>query len=82
MIKEVSLRGLSKKHLAETMQETEILLKLDCENAIKSYGYFKTKDTLSIVMEYCPNGDLSKLIDKQEEKGRPFQEKEIWDIVL
>lgn len=46
-------------------QEAEILAKLNHPNIVSIYDYFFENHTAFIILEYCPNGSLIDLINKQ-----------------
>ena len=55
--------------------EIKILHKLDHPNIVKFDSIKKTKKHFYIVMEYCNGGELSKALEKYQEKyGKPFSQ--------
>jgi serine/threonine protein kinase len=60
-IKEISM---SPDRLADTMQEIELLKKLNHANIVKYIESFNDKNYLYIVLEYMEQGALSQLKDK------------------
>ena len=55
--------------------EIKILHKLDHPNIVKFHSIKKTKKHFYIVMEYCNGGELSKALEKYQEKyGKPFSQ--------
>ena len=55
--------------------EIKILHKLDHPNIVKFHSIKKTRKHFYIVMEYCNGGELSKALEKYQEKyGKPFSQ--------
>ena len=55
-------------------EEVKALKKCSHENIVKYFEDFYEKDHTFIVMEYCSGGDLAKLIQRQKDKGTPFED--------
>ena len=64
MIKQVNIKGMSRKEQDETLREVKILSALDHPFIVKYYDSFvDTQDfSLNIVMEYAPNGTLHDML--------------------
>ena len=80
VIKQIILDNLEEDEIKDTLNEVDILKRLDHSNIIKFKSVFtKTKPnhTLNIVMEYADDGDLNKKIKKHKEKKSPLIENEI-----
>lgn len=60
---------------AEIMVEREIAIQTDLHhrNILRLYGYFHSDKKIYLILEYAPNGNLRKKLDKQPEKR--FDEK-------
>ncbi|XP_029653869.1 serine/threonine-protein kinase Nek5-like [Octopus sinensis] len=52
----------NEKQLASAMKEISVLKELNHPFIVQFYGYFHKNGCLSIVLEYCSFGDLSKVI--------------------
>lgn len=46
--------------------EIKILYSLEHNNIIKLYEHFEDEKHLYLVMEYCPNKDMKKLLDEKQ----------------
>ena len=82
VIKSISLSGLNKVEVESVKQESKVLAKINSTYVVKHFESFIEKNKLIIVMEYCEQGDLSKLIQRQRLKKKPFEEKLIWQYFL
>ena len=51
-------------------------------NIVTYFESFLFKDSLCIVMELVEGFNLSELIKIQQEKSQPFQESQIWKILI
>ena len=74
VMKEVSLRGLSRKERQATINEVSILKKVVHPNVIAYANSFSTADMLCICMEHAPGGDLTALISSKRRSGERFAE--------
>eukprot|EP00321_Phaeocystis_globosa_P018701 CAMPEP_0118813124 /NCGR_PEP_ID=MMETSP1162-20130426/2732_1 /TAXON_ID=33656 /ORGANISM="Phaeocystis Sp, Strain CCMP2710" /LENGTH=315 /DNA_ID=CAMNT_0006742889 /DNA_START=25 /DNA_END=968 /DNA_ORIENTATION=+ len=74
VMKEVSLRGLSRKDRQATINEVSILKKVVHPNVIAYRDSFQTIDMLCICMEHAPGGDLTALISTKRRSGERFAE--------
>ena len=63
-VKQVKLADLPKSELRVITLEIDLLKNLDHPNIVKYRGFFKTSDSLSIVLEYCENGSLHTISKK------------------
>jgi serine/threonine protein kinase len=54
---------MDKARKAKILNEAEILEELRHPNIIKFYEHIETKNHMWAVTEYCPGGDLLKLIE-------------------
>ena len=52
------------------------------KNIVKYYGNFLVGSVLRIIMEYCPEGDLAKQIDKQRKLRTYFEHEEMLEWIL
>ena len=74
VLKEVSMKGMNAREQKSTMNEVDILKRLDHPNIIAFHESFVDGDTLCVVMEYAPGGDLSHAIAMQKKTGKRFPE--------
>ena len=80
IMKEISLRGQSRKQRQQTIGEVEILKKVVHPNAVAYRDSFTAGDLLCICMEYAPGGDLAGLIKLKRLSGSRFTESEVLKI--
>ncbi|KIY97112.1 NIMA (never in mitosis a)-related kinase, partial [Monoraphidium neglectum] len=64
---------------AATMDEVEVLAKMDHPNIVHYHDCFMDEVYINIVMEYCDGGDLTRLIKGRKEKGELLSEDDIMD---
>ena len=78
--KELDYGHMSEKEKELVVSEVNILRELRHPYIIRYYDRIINKATtkLYIVMEYCENGDLSKLIKKCRREGTYVEEYRIW----
>ncbi len=62
VVKTIKMAALSAKQRRATMDEVEVLAKLDHPNIVKYHDCFADTATINIVMEYCDAGDLASFI--------------------
>ena len=80
--KELNYGIMSEKEKIRIVQEVNILHELHHPNIVKYYDRIidKKNTKLFIIMEYCPGGDLSKLIKHNRKTSQYFSEDIIWKI--
>jgi NIMA (never in mitosis gene a)-related kinase len=66
--------------LSKSLNEVNILSKLDNQYIVKYFDSFIDKNILCIIMEYCENGDLYKYLKSQ--LGRPLTENMVWRFLI
>ena len=71
---------MSTSQKKEAAFEATILAKINCQYVCKYYDSYMGRDSINIIMEYCPNGDLGKYLKSQ--MGRPLQEAKIWKFFI
>jgi len=74
VLKEVSLANMGAVERKSTMNEVNILKKLNHPHIIAFKESFVVDQTLCVVMEFAADGDLAGLIEKQKKTGRRFPE--------
>lgn len=57
---------MNKKQLKYAVSEANILKKIEHPFIIKLHYSFQTPSNLYIALDYCPNGDLSELLNQDE----------------
>ena len=80
--KELNYGVMSEKDRNRIISEVNILRELHHPNIVKYYDRIidKKNSKLYIVMEYCPGGDLSKIIKHNRKNNQYFSEDLIWKI--
>lgn len=66
---------MSQKEKDEARKEVSVLAKMNHPNIVSYQDSFEEKGFLSIVMDYCENGDLFNKINQQ--KGQLFSEDQV-----
>lgn len=82
VLKQISLFGLSQNEIDDVKNEASLLSQINSPFVVKYYESFEDKNSLYIVMEYCPDGDLSSFLDKFDKQRKPLQEDFIWKMIL
>ena len=79
VMKEVSLRGLTPQQRHSTLNEVEMLKKIDHPHIISFRDAFKVDNdnTLCICMEWASGGDLAGHIASMKKSGKRFSEAEV-----
>lgn len=62
----VAIKRMDKARKQKILNEAKILEELHHPNIIKFYEYMETKNHMWAVTEYCPGGDLLKLIEQDK----------------
>ena len=77
-VKEVLTGGMKpyQKHLIDT--EIDIMKKCVHENIVHFKEHFYEIETVYIIMELCPNGDLKTAIAAKKESGIPFSQEQLF----
>ena len=63
-----------------SMNEIEIIKKLNSPHIIKYYNNFKVGDKFYILMEYINNGDIKGFITAHQGMNQPIPENELWEL--
>jgi len=74
-------RGLDKKELELLRREMEVMRTLDHPSIVRTYDVFDTDDTIYIVMEYVPGGDLFEVISERSSE-ETFSERDVAHVIL
>ncbi len=72
VIKQITTTHLSKKELAATEQESELLKRMSHPNIVAFYETFYSSNTINIVMEYADGGDLDKYLKNRKYQGNRY----------
>jgi len=82
--KEMRLEGIPENGIQLIENEINILRELNHPNIVRQYETFtdESNSKLYIVMEYCENGDLDKLILQNKNNNKIIDEQLIWDILI
>jgi len=83
-LKKVQILNLSEKQKLSSLNEIRVLASIKNKYIINyKEAFIDEKDcTLCLVMEYADKGDLEKRIKEQKEKGKYFNEKDIWKVFI
>ncbi|KAF9651668.1 hypothetical protein BDM02DRAFT_3090819 [Thelephora ganbajun] len=57
-VKEITLANIPKGEISQIMSEIDLLKNLNHPNIVKYKGFFKTREFLYIILEFCENGSL------------------------
>lgn len=77
-LKEADVRKMSPVERMDAVNEIRLLASVKHQNVVRYHEAFLDGNLLCIVMEYAPNGDLSRFIKKGNELKRAFPEEIIW----
>ncbi|KAK9810092.1 hypothetical protein WJX72_004681 [[Myrmecia] bisecta] len=77
-LKEADVKKMSQVERMDAVNEIRLLASVKHPNVIKYHEAFLDGNQLCIVMEYAPNGDLSRFIKKGNELKKAFPEEIIW----
>ncbi|CRG95989.1 NIMA related kinase 3, putative [Plasmodium gallinaceum] len=74
--------GISENDLSKYMNELYIMKKLEnCENVVKIVDFIKKNDSLSLILEFCSQGDLHSDILRRKLNNEIYTESEIFNIL-
>ena len=76
-LKTIRADGLNPKARQSLDREISILKQISHDNIVTFHSHFIDNDTVSLLMEFCPNGDLRAAIAAQKQSGRPFSEEQL-----
>ena len=62
----VAIKRMEKTRKNKILNEAQILSELNHPNIIKFYEYIESKNHMWAVTEYCPGGDLLKLVEQDK----------------
>ena len=83
-LKKVPILNLSEKQKLNSLNEIRVLASIKNKYIINyKEAFLDEKDcSLCLVMEYADRGDLANRIKQQKEKGKYFNEKDIWKVFI
>ncbi|GLI64257.1 hypothetical protein VaNZ11_007459 [Volvox africanus] len=77
-LKEMDVRSMSQAEREDSINEIRLLASVSHPNVISYNEAFLDGNRLCIIMEYAADGDLAKVIKKQQQMRRPLPEDVIW----
>jgi len=81
-LKKVAFAKLTEKEKANALNEVRLIASLSSDYIISFKQSFFSSNTLCIVMEYAPRGDLLSFIEKQKKEKIKINEQTIWHYTL
>ena len=83
-LKKVQILNLSEKQKLNSLNEIRVLASIKNKYIVNyKEAFLDEKDcSLCLVMEYADRGDLANRIKQQKEKGKYFNEKDIWKVFI
>jgi serine/threonine protein kinase len=83
-MKRVKISKMSRKEIADTLNEVRFLASIHHSNIVGFYeAFIDNNDTeLCIVMEYCGCGDLSQKVERYKKKRQYVSESRIWGYII
>jgi len=83
-LKKVQILNLSEKQKLNSLNEIRVLASIKNKYIVNyKEAFIDEKDcSLCLVMEYADRGDLANRIKQQKEKGKYFNEKDIWKVFI
>ena len=82
VIKEIDVTNVPEEVAHEALGEIEIMGPLESPYIVGYFDSFIDDKCIDIIIEYCPQGDLNSLIEKQKIQSKPFVENLIWKIFI
>jgi len=73
---------MDKKEIEEVKNEAKILSSISSEFIVKYYSSFLENNTLNIIMEYCEQGDLGKLLNIKRNLVKILNEDIVWKYFI
>ncbi|CBZ52128.1 hypothetical protein NCLIV_019170 [Neospora caninum Liverpool] len=77
VIKAIDVSRMTPKERHSCITEVQLLARLEHPFVVRYLDSFMDGNTLKIVMNYCADGDLAGVIEKQSRKKAPFKESQI-----
>ena len=79
VVKQVALTGFSATQRKEILNEVSVMSQLLHPSVVAYEESFASADSLHIVMELLPGGDLAQEVFK---RSSPFEEEEVWSVLV
>ena len=73
---------MDKKEIEEVKNEAKILSSISSEFIVKYYSSFLENNTLNIIMEYCEQGDLGRLLNIKKNLVKILNEDIVWKYFI
>jgi len=80
IIKEISIKKMSRKEAKQTEQEGTILARMSHPNIVSFWETFMTPKAFYIVMEFADSGDLESFVKKRQ--GRVLAENQVLHLFV
>ncbi|KAG2431324.1 hypothetical protein HYH02_013452 [Chlamydomonas schloesseri] len=81
-LKEMDVRSMSQAEREDSINEIRLLASVNHPNVVCYNEAFLDGNRLCIIMEYAADGDLAKVIKKQQMMKRPLPEDMIWKYFI
>lgn len=81
-IEYVAVKSVERGRRRKLMNEVRIFHNLKHPNVLRFYNWYETRNHLWIIFEYCPGGDLRKLLDEDKKLPEPTIKKFAYDLCL
>jgi NIMA (never in mitosis gene a)-related kinase len=83
-MKRVKISKMSRKEIADTLNEVRFLASIRHSNIVAFYeAFIDNNDTeLCLIMEYCGCGDLSQKVERYKKKRQYISEPRIWGYLI
>lgn len=83
-LKRVKINKMSKKEIADALNEIRFLASIRHKNVVGFLEAFleNNETELCIVMEYCGSGDLAQKVERYKKKRQYIDEKVIWRYLI
>jgi serine/threonine-protein kinase ULK4 len=79
-IEYVSVKSVERGRRRKLMNEVRIFHNLNHPNVLKFYNWYETRNHLWIIFEYCPAGDLNKLLEEDKKLCETTVHKFAYDL--
>jgi serine/threonine-protein kinase ULK4 len=80
-IQYVAVKSVERCRRKKLMNEVRIFHNLDHKNILKFHNWYETRNHLWIIFEYCPGGDLLKLIEEDRKLPEKTVKKFAYELV-
>ena len=80
-IEYVSVKSVERGRRKKLMNEVRIFHNLQHKNILRFHNWYETRNHLWIIFEYCPGGDLFKLLEEDKKLPEPTCRKFAFELV-